>query len=230
MSTANQNNNNLALMRALLASGILAGPLFVVVGAIQELTRPGFDYRQNALSMLSLGNLGWIQIANFVLTGLLAVSFAFGIRRALHPGRAGTWGPLLVGAYGVGLVAAGIFHPDPSFGFPPGAPAGMPAHFSWHAILHSISFFVAMPSLIAACFVFARRFNALRQSGWMAYCAITGLLAIVLVAVGSINQGEVAVFTYDIAAVLTSAWLSIIAAHLVSAELPRSTQEVLQAA
>lgn len=220
MKTANQNNNNPALLRALLVCGILAGPLFVIVGAVQELTRPGFDYRQDALSMLSLGDLGWIQIANFILTGLLAIAFAVGIRRALYPGRAGTWGPLLVGAYGVGLVAAGIFHPDPSFGFPPGAPAGMPAQFSWHAILHSIAFFVAMPSLIAASFVFARRFGALGQRGWMAYCAATGLLTIVLVAVGSINQGEVAVFTYDIAAVLISAWLSMTAVHLANAQLP----------
>lgn len=35
---------------------------------------------------------GWLQIANFVVTGLLAILFAAGIRRALHPGRAGTSG------------------------------------------------------------------------------------------------------------------------------------------
>jgi hypothetical protein len=41
----------------LLASGILAGPLFVAVGLIQAFTRVGFDLRRHALSLLSLG--GW---------------------------------------------------------------------------------------------------------------------------------------------------------------------------
>jgi hypothetical protein len=48
--------------------------------------------------LLSLGDLGWIQIANFVVTGALFVACAVGLRRVLHPGRAGTWGPRLVGA------------------------------------------------------------------------------------------------------------------------------------
>lgn len=221
-------NANLVLKRFLLSCGIVAGPLFIVAAAVQELTRPGFDYRHNAISMLSLGDLGWIQIANFIITGLLAAAFAIGLRRTLHPGWAGTWGPILIGAYGAGLIAAGFFTPDPSFGYPPGAPAGMPDQFSWHAILHSVAFFVAMPSLIAACFVFARRFSSLGQRGWMAYSAATGLLSIALVVVGTANQGGAAVLTYDIAATLTSAWISIIAAKLTNEQLPRGAKEALQ--
>jgi len=76
------------------------------------LTRPGFDIRRHAVSQLSLGDLGWVQITNFILSGLLVIACAVGMRRALHEGRAGTWGPLLVGAYGLGLVAAGVFVAD----------------------------------------------------------------------------------------------------------------------
>src|ERR1700716_3309565 len=133
--------------RALLVGGLVAGPLFIVVAMIQAFTRPGFDLTRHAISMLSLGDLGWIQTTNFVATGLLAGAFAVGIRRALHPGRAGTWGPLLIGVYGAGMVTAGVFHTDPGLGFPSGAPAGMPAVMSWHAIVHSIAFFVLFIAL-----------------------------------------------------------------------------------
>src|SRR5947208_7056709 len=143
------------LTRALLASGVAGGSLFMVVALVQAFTRPGFDLRRHAISMLSLGDLGWIQVTDFIGCGLLILALAVGIRRALHPGPAATWGPLLVGAYGVGLVAAGLFRTDPALGFPPGAPAGMPTAMSWHAVLHSIAFFVAFTSLTAACFVLA---------------------------------------------------------------------------
>jgi Protein of unknown function (DUF998) len=83
--------------RALLAGGAVAGPLFIIVGLLQAVTREGFDLRRHPLSLLSNGDLGWIQIANFVVTGLLFAAAAVGMRRVMHPGRGGTWGPLLVG-------------------------------------------------------------------------------------------------------------------------------------
>src|SRR2546423_14453404 len=84
--------------RALLACGAVAGPLFMVTALVQAFTRPGFDLRRHAISMLSLGDLGWIQVTNFVLTGVLAVALAFGMRRAPPPRPAGAWGPGVVGA------------------------------------------------------------------------------------------------------------------------------------
>jgi|SRR5947209_1344960 len=74
----------------LLAGGVVAGPLFMGVSLVQAFTRPGFDLRRHAISMLSLGDMGWIQTSNFVATGLLVLALAAGVRRALHPGRAGT--------------------------------------------------------------------------------------------------------------------------------------------
>lgn len=162
------------LTRALLACGMLAGPLFLLAVIIQDYTRPGFDPRVHPLSMLSLGELGWIQITNFVATGLLNVAFAVGLRRALHPGPGGIWGPLLIGAYGIGLVGAGVFVSDPAWGYPPGAPQGLPEDPSWHYVLHGAAFFVVIGGLIAACFVFARRFAVQGVRGWAAYCAATG--------------------------------------------------------
>ncbi|HEV2894210.1 MAG TPA: DUF998 domain-containing protein, partial [Actinomycetota bacterium] len=57
----------------LLACGIVAGPLFLAIGLTQAFTRDGFDLSRHPLSLLSLGDLGWVQIANFVVTGALFI-------------------------------------------------------------------------------------------------------------------------------------------------------------
>ena len=164
----------------LLACGILAGPLFVAVGLLQALFRNEFDLGRHPLSLLSLGELGWIQITNFVVTGVLYLACAVGMRGVLRPGRGGTWGPLLVGGLGVGLIVAGVFVTDAGAGFPPGAPAGAPEQLSWHTILHEAGFIMAYLSCTAACLVFARRFATRRQWGWVAAGGAAALAALVL--------------------------------------------------
>ena len=116
----------------LLSCGVVLGPLFYFVVIAQILTRTSFDISKHPLSLLSLGNAGWIQVANFILTGLLAFACAFGMKRALRSDAGGTWGPLLIGTYGLGMVVAGIFPPDPLPGFPPDALATIPAQMSEH--------------------------------------------------------------------------------------------------
>ena len=106
----------------LLAGGIIAGPLFLVVSTVQALTRDGFDITKVALSSLSLGDHGWIQIANFVVTGLLCVGAGIGMRRVHPRGRARMAPPLFI-VFGLGQVAAGVFTQDPAMGFPPGTVA-----------------------------------------------------------------------------------------------------------
>src|SRR5947209_1148079 len=153
------------LTRALLICGLIAGPFYIVVGLIQALTRPGFDILRHDLSLLANGDLGWIQITNLVLSGLLVGAFAVGMRRTLSAGRGRTWGPILLGIYGLGLIGAGFFIADPAFGFPPGTPADAHA-ISWHGLLHFICGGVGFLALIAACFVLGRRFASQRQRGW----------------------------------------------------------------
>jgi hypothetical membrane protein len=166
--------------RRRLACGVVAGPLFLVVVMIQAFTREGFDLSRHPLSLLSLGDLGWIQIANFVVTGALLVACATGMRRVLRPGRAGTWAPRLVGAFGVGLIVAGVFTTDPGAGFPPGAPAGAPEQFSWHGILHEVGSGMAFLGMVVGCLVFARRFAAHKRRGWVGACAATAAAVLVL--------------------------------------------------
>jgi hypothetical protein len=154
---------------ALLAAGVLAGPTFVVTVLAQAATRDGFDPRKHPLSLLALGDLGWLQVTNFVACGVLAFASAFGLRRALRGTRAGTWGPILTGIYGVGLIWGGVFSADPAFGFPVGTPDGAPEQLSWHGVLHGIAPAAAAVALMAAAVVFARRFAAEGRRGWVVY-------------------------------------------------------------
>lgn len=198
---------------ALLASGAASGPFFYVVAAGQILTRPGFDIRRHAISTLSLGDLGWVQIANFAITGALAIACAVGMRRILRGGSGATWTPILIGAYGVALVMGAIFHPDPGLGFPPGAPASMPSSMSWHATIHMAAFACAFASVVAACFVLRRRFAAVGMKRWARYCLATGLVTPVLVVMGSSIPSYVGVI-FALAGVVAFGWVSAVAARL----------------
>lgn len=157
----------------LLTCGIIAGPFYVLVAVLQMFIREGFDPTRHDWSLLSNGELGWIQIANFIITGLLTISCAVGLRRTLT-GIGSTWGPLLVGLYGVGLIAAGIFVADPMNGFPVGSPAA--TTISTNALLHMISGSVGFIGLIGACFVFAKRFAKQKETAWSRFSIITGIL------------------------------------------------------
>jgi hypothetical protein len=202
----------------LLACGVVAGPLFVVVVLLQELTRTGFDPKRHPLSLLSLGDLGWIQIANFVLAGLLVLASAVGLRRALHPGRAGTWVPLLIGVYGAALVWGGVFVADPAYGYPPGTPDGAPAQFTWHGILHGVGPAAAGIALIAACFVLARRFAGAGRRGWVTYCVATAVVNVVL------TGASFAAADYRLmlaGGALAWIWASLVCVHLIATDSGR---------
>ncbi|MER7149442.1 DUF998 domain-containing protein [Streptomyces lydicus] len=150
--------------RALLAGGAVAGPLFLGVGLIEGLTRDGFDFTRNALSQLSLGSTGWIQVVNFLVTGALLLAGAVGLRRTLGPTAGGTWAPRLLGVFGASFLLAGVFTADPGAGFPAGTPVG-PATLSGHGTVHMLSGMVGYLALCAAFFVLARRFAAQGQRG-----------------------------------------------------------------
>ncbi len=197
--------------RTLLMCGVVAGPLFVVVALLQAFTRDGFDLKVHPFSMLSLGELGWIQIANFVIVGLLFATCALGMRRALHPGRAGTWGPLLIAAFGVSQIGGGIFLADPALGFPPGAPQGPPASVSLQGALHGVAFAVGMSSLIAAFFVLARRFAVDGDRGWARYSVASGVLFVVLSGLG-VAGGDFRIVAVAIA--IGWVWAALTAARL----------------
>ncbi len=174
----------LSLTRLLLLCGAIAGPLFLLTVLIEDYTVPAFNPRLQPLSLLSLGEWGWVQIVNFVLAGVLNLLYAAGLWRRLHPGRAGTWGPLLIGAYGLGLIAVGVFRTDPANGFPPGAIASTGP--SWHGVIHALGGLFIFVVLAAALAVFGRFFLARKERWWAFYCLASAVL-LLLFFFGGIN-------------------------------------------
>ena len=206
--------------RALLTLGALAGPLYVIVGLTQAAIRPGFDLTRHPLSLLSNGDLGWIQIANFVVTGSLVVAGAIGLKRALPSGRGRIWARRMLALYGVGLIGAGIFIADPALGFPPGTPAENNP-ISWHGLLHFLGGTIGFIGFIATCLIFARRFNELGQSGWSVFSLITGVLFLAaFLAIASGSRGPVSVYL-ALAVALGFAWLSAVFLQVKAATNPR---------
>jgi hypothetical protein len=213
-----------SLTRILLRCGAIAGPLFIVIVLLQDYTRPGFNPRLQPLSLLSLGAWGWIQVANFMLAGVLNLLYAWGLWRRLHPGRADTGGPLLIGAYGLGLIAVSIFRTDPAAGFPPGVAAA--THPSWHGAIHALGGLFTFVMLAAALAVFVRLFWAWKERGWAFYCLASAAL-ILLVFFGGISNPALMARTLRL-----STFIGWMAASLVAIKLldvldttPRTTRD-----
>jgi len=195
--------------RSLLGYGVIAGPFYVVVSLAQALTREGFDLTRHAWSTLANGSLGWIQVANLVLTGLMVGAFAVGLRRALVSGAGFRWVPRLVAVFGAGLVLAGIFRADPADDFPVGS--SVPTVPSTDGMLHLLTAGIGFVALAAAMIVVARRFAWQRRplgavlSSAAAVALLGGFVAI------SSAPGTVGVLAFTAGIVVAWTWVSAFA-------------------
>ncbi|HKW02048.1 MAG TPA: DUF998 domain-containing protein [Vicinamibacterales bacterium] len=193
----------------LLTLGAAAGPLYVIAGVAQILTREGFDWTRHALSLMSNGPRGWVQVANFLLSGLLVLAGAAGLKRALVTGRGRTAGPVLIAIYGLGLVGAAFFSADPALGFPPGTPDGPPAVITTHGLLHFVCGGIGFFGLIAACLVLAARFRGTGHASWMMFSLATGVLFFAAFAgIASGAPSRTVVVAFYLAVLLAWTWLS----------------------
>lgn len=153
-----------AVTRSLLGYGVIAGPIYLIVGLAQATTRDGFDLSRHALSLLANGPWGWVQIANFVICGLMVIAAAAGFARAMRPTRSVA---ALLGVYGAGLIVSGIFVADPADGFPPGTPDGVPESATASGVVHLVAGGVGFLAL-AIAYVLAGRWFARRGNGRLA--------------------------------------------------------------
>ena len=196
--------------KSLLSLGIVAGPIYILVSLAQALLRDGFDLTRHQWSLLSNGDLGWIQISNFIVTGLMTIAFAVGLQRTGATKRASR----LIGVFGLSLVGAGIFRADPAFGFPDGAPEGAPTEISAQGLLHFTVAGIGFLCLVAACFVVARRFAAEGNKRWATYSRASGILFLAgFAAVASGSTGAVPNLVFTAAVVIAWAWVSALARH-----------------
>lgn len=199
--------------KQLLACGVLAGPIYIAVTAIQALTRDGFDPAHHRYNLLTTGDLGWIHRTNYIVAGVLMLLFAVGVRRMLRQGRGARWGPLLLGLYGVAYITSGLFPADPVVGFPPGT---VSESTTWHGIAQMASRSVSSAALIAASLVIARWFTAqgLRGWAWFSWLAVPISLAgfALVEAAGADTATKYAAFL--VPGILMWVWISAFAVHL----------------
>jgi len=160
--------------RLLLICGALAGPFFSIVWFIQGLTRSGYDPMRYAISSLSVGEPGWIQMANFLITGSLLLAFAVALRQILQGPSGSVWGPVLIGLAGVGLIGAGLFVTDPLNGYPPDTPL-LPTERTTHGILHDLFGVPVFLGLPIAGFAFGRLFARRGEHNWAWYSRLSGI-------------------------------------------------------
>jgi len=203
-----------AITRSLLGYGLVAGPFYVVVGLAQAVLRDGFDLAHHDLSLLARGSGGWVQVVNFVLSGLMTAAAGVGLgrsHRVAGPRRGAVWGPRLIVGYGIGLVGAGIFRADPAQGFPPGTPAGAPVSISSAGIGHLVLGGLGFLCLIAACVVHTRRYateGRRRLAGFSAITAVVFLAAFAGIATGS--SSPIVVLGFWVGVVVSWAWLLVV--------------------
>jgi hypothetical protein len=210
--------------KTLLARGVTSGPLFVVAFLVEGATRADYNPMRHPVSSLAFGDSGWAQRANFVIAGLLMLAFAIGLQRALRHLGGSTWGPLLVGAYAIGLLGAGVFVADPISGYPPGTPDKR-FHSSLHGVLHDLFSSLVFLGLPAACFVFSRWFAARGKRGWAIYSAVTGVVFMCAFVLSNVGFGQaeglvnVAGLFQRVALIVGFGWLTLLAVRFLRSRM-----------
>lgn len=133
-------------MTALLWAGAAGTAIFVLTFTIDGATRSGYHPARHPVSALALGRRGWVQTTNFILCGSLVTLAAV----AVPPTADSILLALLIGGFGLALIASGVFPMDPMRGYPPGTPDKTPTSFSRRHQLHDgagAAVFGAMPLL-----------------------------------------------------------------------------------
>jgi hypothetical membrane protein len=176
-----------------MACGAVGAALFVVVFLVDGRVHQGYDPIRDTVSELAIGPGGWIQVASFIVTGLLMIAFATTLRRALQS----TWAAVLIGLYGAGLVASGVFVTDP-----------VPSSTTTvHGTVHMLVSLVVFGPLTAACFVVARH-------RWALVSRIAGVLVpVFFVLMGGVG-GSVTGLLQRIAIVVGWSWVAFVSVRL----------------
>ncbi|MDG4798428.1 DUF998 domain-containing protein [Micromonospora sp. WMMD1082] len=130
-------------------AGAAGAALFVLVFLVDGGSRPHYSAVRHPISALALGRRGWVQTANFVVSGSAITAGALGV---VVEGPSVLVGVVLT-VFGLGLVASGVFRMDPMLGYPPGAPAGIPEQHSTPHRIHDIAGAVVFLSLPLAAAV-----------------------------------------------------------------------------
>lgn len=152
----------------LLIIGVTTAVAFLVVLFIEGALRSHYNPWYHTGSELTLGKRGWVQVANFVLMGAGMLAFALGVERALD----NAIGAVLLAVFGLGLIVAGVFRPDPLRGYPPNNEGDV----TWRGQMHNASGPLMFLALFGACLALTGSFEGL----WQTYTVITAVVGLAL--------------------------------------------------
>ncbi|HSE61810.1 MAG TPA: DUF998 domain-containing protein [Candidatus Saccharimonadales bacterium] len=158
--------------RAALWVGVITPLLCIGIFTVDGATREHYDVWRQWISHLSLGERGWLGMANLAMTGIGLLAAAYGIKHAIVSGRRAKWPHRLVAAAGVGFIVASVFKQDPGLGYPPGVAASTG---SVADSIHGVAALLLFGSLIALCFVSAKRYGR----RWNIYSIVSAWVTIV---------------------------------------------------
>jgi hypothetical membrane protein len=185
-----------------MAGPILFGAILVVLTVVQydfmvEMGwQPLGDPAGAWPSGLALGPYGWIQVLNFVVSGLLLMLLAVG----LHAGadrRGARLGPVLLLIAGAAMALMG-FKTDPIFGEGPR---------TLHGWIHDLAFALFVLTLLPSFFFLWRSFG--KDAPWRnhaRYTLTTGVIAALLISLPSV--------AYYLFVVVVLAWMEVTAIRL----------------
>ena len=156
--------------------------LFIILSAVQAISRPGYDSAQQSLSALSLGPFGWLQQLNFVVFGTLLLASAPAWRVLLSGARGAGSYPVLTAVSGISLILAGLVPQDPAPGYDPmGLDLAGP---TLPGLVHIAVAGVMVIASTAGLLVLGRHFaDNPDWRGWTLYCWVCAILIVCCVAV-----------------------------------------------
>lgn len=170
------------LLRRRLWIALAGGVLSLAITTVQGVCRQDFDAWHQAISALSLGPGGWLQMVNLMAFGVVVLTTISPWRTILAGGRGGTAYPVLTALVGFAFIGVGLIRQDPAPGYDPErllltapTPPGL-AHLAIAgvAVLASVAALLVMAARFAGDPVWRR---------WSLYSCGTALFVIACVTV-----------------------------------------------
>ncbi len=157
---------------------LLCGPLgsfsFIILSLIQGLVRENYFPLRFPMSSLAIGSEGFIQVANFIIAGVLTIIGAYAWKKTSISLKNYTWTPRLFTLVGIGLIGAGIFSTDPVYGYPITAPLAT-AQFTIPGKLHELFALIVFICLPLACFKFYKALKTTENKGLALFSLASGV-------------------------------------------------------
>jgi hypothetical protein len=181
-------------IKLLLWCGAIAPVFFITTFLIEGALRINYNPLRFPVSSLSIGENGWMQQTNFILSAILLFIFSIGLRK-IFPRTSGKFrAPFLLMLVAIGLCGAGIFSSDPIYGYPEDQPMKL-AQFTVHGHLHDLFSMLVFVCLPWACFSFRKKFLLNGKKSWANYSLITGILMLLFFVLAAIGFKQVEGFS-----------------------------------